>query len=213
MIVNKEAVSRIMEEIKPATLVVATKYVGIKEIEELEKLGVTIFGENRVQAFLEKYNVYHGKGTFHMIGTLQPNKVKYIIDKVSLIHSVDSLSLIKEIEKQAAKHNLVMKILLQVNISKEESKHGFDKEELEAILEYLTTCKHIEVNGLMTMAPNMESSKTSIYFKQMQELLHTLQQKFPQFPLKELSMGMSNDYQEAVACGATMVRIGSAVFK
>lgn len=213
MIVNKEAVSRIMEEIKPATLVVATKYVGIKEIEELEKLGVTIFGENRVQAFLEKYNVYHGKGTFHMIGTLQPNKVKYIIDKVSLIHSVDSLSLIKEIEKQAAKHNLVMKILLQVNISKEESKHGFDKEELEAILEYLTTCKHIEVNGLMTMAPNMESSKTSIYFTQMQELLHTLQQKFPQFPLKELSMGMSNDYQEAVACGATMVRIGSAVFK
>ena len=106
MIVNEEAVKKILEEVKPAKLVAATKYVDVKEIEKLEKLGVTCFGENRVQAFLEKYENYHGNGEFQFIGTLQPNKVKYIIDKVTLIHAVDRYSLLKEIEKQAAKRYL-----------------------------------------------------------------------------------------------------------
>ena len=100
-------------------LVAATKYVDVKEIEKLEKLGVTCFGENRVQAFLEKYENYHGNGEFQFIGTLQPNKVKYIIDKVTLIHAVDRYSLLKEIEKQAAKRDLEMPVLIQVNIAKE----------------------------------------------------------------------------------------------
>ena len=99
MIVNEEAVKKILEEVKPAKLVAATKYVDVKEIEKLEKLGVACFGENRVQAFLEKYENYHGNGEFQFIGTLQPNKVKYIIDKVTLIHAVDRYSLLKEIEK------------------------------------------------------------------------------------------------------------------
>ena len=129
MIVNEEAVKKILEEVKPAKLVAATKYVDVKEIEKLEKLGVTCFGENRVQAFLEKYENYHGNGEFQFIGTLQPNKVKYIIDKVTLIHAVDRYSLLKEIEKQAAKRDLEMPVLIQVNIAKEESKHGIEVEE------------------------------------------------------------------------------------
>ena len=131
MIVNEEAVKKILEEVKPAKLVAATKYVDVKEIEKLEKLGVTCFGENRVQAFLEKYENYHGNGEFQFIGTLQPNKVKYIIDKVTLIHAVDRYSLLKEIEKQAAKRDLEMPVLIQVNIAKEESKHGFEVEDIE----------------------------------------------------------------------------------
>ena len=125
MIVNEEAVKKILEEVKPAKLVAATKYVDVHEIEKLEELGVTCFGENRVQAFLEKYEKYHGNGEFQFIGTLQPNKVKYIIDKVTLIHAVDRYSLLKEIEKQAAKRDLEMPVLIQVNIAKEESKQWF----------------------------------------------------------------------------------------
>ena len=166
MIVNEEAVKKILEEVKPAKLVAATKYVDVKEIEKLEKLGVTCFGENRVQAFLEKYENYHGNGEFQFIGTLQPNKVKYIIDKVTLIHAVDRYSLLKEIEKQ-----------------------------------------------LMMMAPHIESSETEKYFKMTQELLQRLQKEYPMYQLDQLSMGMSNDYHEALNHGSTMIRIGSALFK
>jgi len=149
MIVNEEAVKKILEEVKPAKLVAATKYVDVKEIEKLEKLGVTCFGENRVQAFLEKYENYHGNGEFQFIGTLQPNKVKYIIDKVTLIHAVDRYSLLKEIEKQAAKRDLEMPVLIQVNIAKEESKHGFEVEEIDEVFNNLKDYPHVKVRGLM----------------------------------------------------------------
>ena len=144
MIVNEEAVKKILEEVKPAKLVAATKYVDVKEIEKLEKLGVTCFGENRVQAFLEKYENYHGNGEFQFIGTLQPNKVKYIIDKVTLIHAVDRYSLLKEIEKQAAKRDLEMPVLIQVNIAKEESKHGFEVEEIDEVFNSLKDYPHVD---------------------------------------------------------------------
>ena len=158
MEVNELAVKEILDELNDVKLIAATKYVGIDEINKLENLGVMYFGENRVQAFLEKYQKYNGNCKFHMIGTLQPNKVKYIIDKVDLIHSVDSYSLIKEIEKQANKHNLVMKVLIQVNIAKEESKHGFKVEEIEEVFDTLKNYPHIEVKGLMMMAPNIEEN-------------------------------------------------------
>ena len=212
MEVNKLEVKKIIDELKDARLVAATKYVGIEEINKLEELGVKYFGENRVQALLEKYEKYDGNCEFHMIGTLQANKVKYIIDKVSLIHSVDSYSLINEIEKQAKKHDIVAKILIQVNIAKEESKHGFKSEEIEEVFSCLKNYPHIKVEGLMMMAPNIEPEKTRKYFKQTQELLNELKLKFPEYTLKELSMGMSNDYQIALEYGATMIRIGSALF-
>lgn len=213
MIVNEEAVKKILEEVKPAKLVAATKYVDVKEIEKLEKLGVICFGENRVQAFLEKYENYHGNGEFQFIGTLQPNKVKYIIDKVTLIHAVDRYSLLKEIEKQAAKRNLEMPVLIQVNIAKEESKHGFEVEEIDEVFSNLKDYPHVKVRGLMMMAPHIESSETEKYFKMTQELLQRLQKEYPMYQLDQLSMGMSNDYHEALNHGSTMIRIGSALFK
>lgn len=213
MIVNEEAVKKILEEVKPAKLVAATKYVDVHEIEKLEKLGVTCFGENRVQAFLEKYEKYHGNGEFQFIGTLQPNKVKYIIDKVTLIHAVDRYSLLKEIEKQAAKRDLEMPVLIQVNIAKEESKHGFEVEEIDEVFDGLKDYPHVKVRGLMMMAPHIESSETEKYFKMTQELLQRLQKDYPMYQLDQLSMGMSNDYHEALKHGSTMIRIGSALFK
>ncbi len=213
MIVNEEAVKKILEEVKPAKLVAATKYVDVKEIEKLEKLGVTCFGENRVQAFLEKYENYHGNGEFQFIGTLQPNKVKYIIDKVTLIHAVDRYSLLKELEKQAAKRDLEMPVLIQVNIAKEESKHGFEVEEIDEVFSNLKDYPHVKVRGLMMMAPHIESSETEKYFKMTQELLQRLQKEYPMYQLDQLSMGMSNDYHEALNHGSTMIRIGSALFK
>ena len=213
MIVNEEAVKKILEEVKPAKLVAATKYVDVKEIEKLEKLGVTCFGENRVQAFLEKYENYHGNGEFQFIGTLQPNKVKYIIDKVTLIHAVDRYSLLKEIEKQAAKRDLEMPVLIQVNIAKEESKHGFEVEEIDEVFNCLKDYPHVKVRGLMMMAPHIESSETEKYFKMTQELLQRLQKDYSMYQLDQLSMGMSNDYHEALNHGSTMIRIGSALFK
>lgn len=213
MIVNEEAVKKILEEVKPAKLVAATKYVDVKEIEKLEKLGVTCFGENRVQAFLEKYENYHGNGEFQFIGTLQPNKVKYIIDKVTLINAVDRYSLLKEIEKQAAKRDLEMPVLIQVNIAKEESKHGFEVEEIDEVFSNLKDYPHVKVRGLMMMAPHIESSETEKYFKMTQELLQRLQKEYPMYQLDQLSMGMSNDYHEALNHGSTMIRIGSALFK
>ena len=213
MIVNEEAVKKILEEVKPAKLVAATKYVDVHEIEKLEELGVTCFGENRVQAFLEKYEKYHGNGEFQFIGTLQPNKVKYIIDKVTLIHAVDRYSLLKEIEKQAAKRDLEMPVLIQVNIAKEESKHGFEVEEIDEVFSNLKDYPHVKVRGLMMMAPHIESSETERYFKMTQELLQRLQKDYPMYQLDQLSMGMSNDYHEALKHGSTMIRIGSALFK
>lgn len=213
MIVNETAVKEILAQVKGAKLVAATKYVDYHEIEKLEALGVKYFGENRVQAFLEKYEHYHGNGEFHFIGTLQTNKVKYIIDKVTLIHSIASYSLIDEVEKQARKHQLKMPILVQVNVAKEESKHGFEVEEIEEVFDYLKNCPHLVVKGLMMMAPNIDHEETLVYFKQTKELFDNLKNKYPEFPMSEISMGMSNDYHEAMECGATLVRIGSALFK
>ena len=130
MKVNQQAVKEILKDVSPAKLVAATKYVDEKEIEELEKCGCFYFGENRVQAFMDKYEKYHGQGHWHFIGTLQKNKVKYIIDKVDLIHSVNDYGLIDELEKQASKRDIEVHILLQVNIAREESKHGFDEDDI-----------------------------------------------------------------------------------
>lgn len=213
MIVNQEEVKRILKEVSPATLVAATKYVDVEQINELEKCGCLYFGENRVQAFLEKYEKYQGMGHWHFIGTLQCNKVKYIIDKVELIHSVNTLKLIQEIEKQASKHDLVMPILLEVNIAKEESKQGFDKEDIYEAMKLIETCPHIQVQGLMMMAPHIEKENTRIYFRKTKELLGQLKKDFPQYPLHELSMGMSEDYPIALQEGATIVRIGRSLFQ
>lgn len=212
MIVNEKETKRLLEAVKPAKLVAATKYIDEKEVEKLEACGVMIYGENKVQDFLKKYENYHGEGTWHFIGTLQTNKVKYIIDKVKMIHSVANYRLIDEIEKQAAKHDLVMDILLQVNIAKEESKHGFDKEEMKDVMEYLKDKPHLNPRGLMMMAPNIEVEETRKYFKATKDLLTELQKDYPNYSLTELSMGMTHDFPIAIEEGSTMVRLGHALF-
>lgn len=213
MKVNQQAVFNILQSVQPATLIAATKYVDETQIEELEKCGCMYYGENRVQALLDKYDKYHGKGHWHFIGTLQCNKVKYIIDKVELIHSINTLKLIKEVEKQASKHDLMMHVLLEVNIADEESKQGFDQNDIKDAMDLCLQCPHIIVDGLMMMAPNIEVEDTRIYFQKTRKLLGQLQKEYPQYPLKELSMGMSQDYKVALEEGATMVRIGRALFQ
>ena len=213
MKVNQQAVSDILQSVQLATLIAATKYVDETQIEELEKCGCMYYGENRVQALLDKYEKYHGKGHWHFIGTLQCNKVKYIIDKVELIHSINTLKLIKEVEKQASKHDLMMHVLLEVNIADEESKQGFDQNDIKEAMDLCLQCPHIIVDGLMMMAPNIEVEDTRIYFQKTRILLEQLQKEYPQYPLKELSMGMSQDYKVALEEGATMVRIGRALFQ
>lgn len=213
MIVNEQAVKEILSEVGSNHLVAATKYVDEKEIEKLEQLGVQYFGENRVQAFLEKYEKYHGQGHWHFIGTLQSNKVKYIIDKVDLIHSVNTLKLIKEIEKQANKINRDIDILIEVNIAEEESKQGIDVHDIDDAMTLIQQCPHVHMRGLMMMAPNIDPDETRIYFQKTRELLNDLQKRYPEYKIDILSMGMSQDYKIALEEGSTFVRIGRALFE
>lgn len=212
MKVNKNKAKEIQEEVRPAKLIAATKYVGVEEVNELESCGCLYFGENRVQAFLDKYEKYQGKGHWHFIGTLQTNKVKYIIDKVELIHSVNSYKLIDELEKQANNKDILVHILLQVNIAREESKHGFYQEEMNDVLKYISHCPSLIVDGFMMMAPAIDIEDTRTYFKQMRILRDELNGQYSNYNLKELSMGMSQDYHIALQEGATLVRIGRALF-
>ncbi len=213
MSINNEEITKIKKQLNQAKLIAATKYVGNEELEELYQAGVIYFGENKVQDFLKKYETFKQPAHWHFIGTLQPNKVKYIIDKVELIHSVDSEKLIKEIDKQAKKINKIMPILLQVNISHEETKHGFDQSEISPILSTIQNYPNVLVIGFMTMAPHIDPEKTRPVFHDLHTLLTQCQNEFPNLPLKELSMGMSNDYNIALEEGSTLIRVGSRLFK
>ena len=195
------------------TLIAVSKTKPVEMLKEAYDAGARVFGENKVQEIVDKYDQMPSDVQWHMIGHLQRNKVKYIIDKVTLIHAVDRYSLLKEIEKQAAKRDLEMPVLIQVNIAKEESKHGFEVEEIDEVFSNLKDYPHVKVRGLMMMAPHIESSETEKYFKMTQELLQRLQKEYPMYQLDQLSMGMSNDYHEALNHGSTMIRVGSALFK
>ena len=189
-------------------------------LQEAYSYGIHDFGENKVQEIREKYEMMVEDSLmkdcpprFHMIGTLQKNKVKYLPGKVVLIHSVDSLPLSLEIEKEYAKKETTAKILLEVNVAKEESKSGFSLEELEAVVTELAKLPHVLVCGLMTVAPFTEDAEENRpVFRALREALFSLQKKFPALPLTELSMGMSGDYEVAVEEGATIVRVGSFIF-
>lgn len=208
----KSACERAGRKPEEVTLVAVSKMKPLSDIEELLGTGQMEYGENYVQELCEKYENISKPVHWHMIGHLQTNKVKYIIDKVQMIHSVANYRLIDEIEKQAAKHDLVMDILLQVNIAKEESKHGFNEEEMNEVMDYLKDKPHLNPRGLMMMAPNIEVEETRQYFKATKDLLTKLQESYPNYQLTELSMGMTHDFPIAVAEGSTMVRLGHALF-
>ena len=195
------------------SIIAVTKYVDVKTAEALLPLGVRHIGENRVDKFLEKYQTLKEfPVTWHLIGTLQRRKVKEVIPFVDYFHALDSLKLAQEIQKRT---DHVIKCFLQVNISGEESKHGFSKEELLELLPDLAQLDQIEYVGLMTMAPfEADSDELKQIFKKTQELQAEIREKqIPNMPMTELSMGMSRDYKEAIQFGSTFVRIGTAFFK
>lgn len=220
----KENTERVFQQIKDASqqsgreansvsVVAVTKYVDVPTAEALLPLGVHHIGENRVDKFLEKYEALKDRNiAWHLIGTLQRRKVKDVIQYVDYFHALDSLKLAEEIQKRSDR---VVKCFLQVNISREESKHGFSKEELLELLPELATLDKIEYVGLMTMAPfEASSDELKEIFKVTQDLqLEIREKQIPNMPMTDLSMGMSRDYKEAIEFGSTFVRIGTAFFK
>ena len=186
----------------------------METLKEAYDLGVRVFGENKVQELTDKYEALPKDIQWHMIGHLQRNKVKYIIDKVALIHSVDSIRLAETIEKEAAKHNITANILIEVNVAKEESKFGLMPEELDELIDKIKDFNHIQVKGLMTIAPFVENPETNReIFRSLRKLSVDISNKnVDNVNVSILSMGMTNDYTVAVEEGATMVRVGTGIF-
>ncbi len=201
-----------------AQLVAVSKTKPIEMLMQLYEVGWKRFGENKVQEMVEKYEVMPKDIEWHLIGTLQTNKIKYIVPFVHLIHSVDRLKVLQEINKQAAKVGRAVACLLQIHIADEETKAGFDYAEAEALLtdtELLTSMNHIQIKGLMGMATNTDDEqKIRAEFKGLKNFWEKIRQQntTSNVQFEELSMGMSGDYQIAVEEGSTLIRVGSAIF-
>ena len=195
------------------TLLAATKTVDISIINYAISSGITYIGENRVQEFLSKYQDFLPVNK-HFIGHLQTNKVKDIIDKVELIHSVDSYRLAQEISKQAVKHDIVAEILLEINIGNEQSKSGFAYEQTEEAVEKISKLENVKIKGIMAIPPICEKAEQNRqYFAKMKKLFIDIgDKKIDNSSMDILSMGMSDDYEIAIEEGATMVRLGTALF-
>ena len=194
------------------TLIAVTKTYPVDAMNEAISLGVTDIGENKPQEVRDKFD--HVKPVkWHLIGHLQSNKIKYVIDRCTMIHSVDSIKLMQKTEKSALSHDCHIDILIQVNISGEESKSGIAPDELPSLLEAAGELSRVHVKGLMTIAPKAEFGDPSVHFKNMRALFEETKQKtYKNVEMKELSMGMSNDFELAIENGATMVRVGSSIF-
>ena len=205
------AVGRAPSEI---TLVAVSKTKPVSLLQEAYDAGARVFGENKVQEIMDKYDQLPSDIQWHMIGHLQRNKVKYIIDKVAMIHSVDSLRLAQTIEQEAAKKELVMPILLEVNVAEEDTKFGLKVEEVLPLLEQISSFSHIQVKGLMTIAPFVENPEENReVFRTLKKLSVDISAKnINNVTMSVLSMGMTGDYQVAVQEGSTMVRVGTGIF-
>ncbi len=196
-------------------LLAATKMNGPEAVQEAIRAGVDICAENRVQEFLSKNAVNaYAPCCVHFIGHLQKNKVKYLVGAVELIHSVDSPELMDAISRRAVSLGIVQDVLLEVNIGGEASKSGVSPDGLEALLAHAALCPGLRVKGLMTIPPAVSTGEENRwYFRQMYELFVDIRRKtYDNVTMAELSMGMSGDYEEAVRCGATIVRLGTALF-
>ena len=208
----KETVSRSSDDI---TLIAVTKTVDVDKVIEAIECGVTDVGENKPQELARKYEVIGDKARWHLIGSLQTNKVKYIIDKVHMIHSLDRVGLCEEIQKRAEKIDRVIDCLVQVNISKEDSKHGLNEEDvIDFIKEVSSKYNNIHIKGLMTMAPfTDDEDKIRIVFKKLKNLSLKIEDlNISNVSMNYLSMGMSNDYKIAIEEGSTIVRVGTSIF-
>ena len=196
------------------TLIAVSKTKPVPVLQEAYDLGVRIYGENKVQELTEKYEVLPDDIHWHLIGHLQTNKVKYIIDKAELIHSVDSMKLAETIEKEAAKKNITARILIEVNVAEEESKFGLHVDEVIPFISEIAKFPHIKVCGLMTIAPFVENPEENrpIFAKLRKLSVDIMNKNIDNVNVSILSMGMTNDYQVAIEEGATMVRVGTGIF-
>ena len=209
-----EACSVAGRDPKEVTLIAVSKTKPVSMLKEAYDAGARCFGENKVQEIMDKHPQLPEDIQWHMIGHLQRNKVKYIVDKVSMIHSVDSLRLAQTIEQEAAKHNVCVPVLLEVNVAQEESKFGLKMDEVLPLIETIADFPHIKVQGLMTIAPYVENAEDNRdFFRQLKKLSVDIEAKnINNVSMSVLSMGMTGDYQVAVQEGATMVRVGTGIF-
>lgn len=196
------------------TLIAVSKMHTCDEIKEAVEAGITIVGENKVQELLTKMDELGDIVDYHLIGHLQTNKVKDVVGRVKLIHSLDRESLLKEIDKRAGQKDIVQDVLIQLNISKEDTKGGIYPEDLEEFLEKVSKCGNIRVMGLMTMAPFSENpEEISWVFEKAKEIFDCLKTiDYNNINMHYLSMGMSGDYLTAISCGSNMVRVGTKIF-
>lgn len=196
------------------TLIAVSKTKPLVMLEEVYGLGIRQFGENKVQELTDKYEQLPKDISWHMIGHLQRNKVKYLIGKTTLIHSVDSFRLAQEIEKEAARKNCCIDILIEVNMAAEESKFGVSPEEVLPLVEQIADFRHIHIKGLMTIAPFVENPEENrIHFANLRKLSVDIAAKnIDNVSMRILSMGMTNDYEVAIEEGATIVRVGTGIF-
>jgi len=209
----REACRRSGRKKEEVQIIAVTKYATTEATEEVLQLGISHIGESRAQDARSKWEALHTKGAWHFIGHLQTNKVKDVVGRFDYIHSLDRLSLAKEIEKKAAEFNIIIKCFIQVNVSGEESKQGLDPDALFSFAQEVSQMKHIQAVGLMTMAPyESDAEATRPVFKGLRQLRDDLNARnmFP-YPVMHLSMGMSNDFEIAVEEGATWLRLGSVL--
>lgn len=221
----KNNISAIKEEIKQAclksgrspeeiTIIAVTKTIDVERINYAVDCGLSNLGENKVQEIMDKYDAVTKGVKWNLIGHLQTNKVKYIIDKVELIHSVDSIKLAEEISRRAEKNNLIKDVLVQINVAMEETKFGINIEDAVDFVKSASVFNNIRIKGLMTIAPYDEDvEKVRPVFRQLKKKFDELaQMNIPNTEMKYLSMGMSNDYNIAIEEGANMIRVGTAIF-
>ena len=196
------------------SVVAVTKYVDSGMVDMASKMGFDKFGEGKVQDFLKKYETLQGKYDWHFIGHLQTNKVKYILDKVDLIHSVDSLELLNEIDRCAKKRGIVSNILFQVNVSLESTKYGFNVKDINEMIYKASDLKHVRVRGLMTMAPFTDNREiVRQVFRDLRKIFVDMKKEnVNNVCMDFLSMGMSNDFEIAVEEGANIIRVGTILF-
>ena len=210
----QRACDRAGRDRQEVTLIAVSKTKPVEMLQEIYDEGIRVFGENKVQELLDKYEVLPEDIKWQMIGHLQRNKVKYIIDKVNLIHSVDSIRLAESIDKEAEKKGVIVNILIEVNVAKEDTKFGLMPEEVDDFIEQIKKLEHICVKGLMTIAPFVsDPEENRPIFARLRELSVDIGKKnVDNINMSVLSMGMTNDYQVAIEEGATMVRVGTGIF-
>ena len=194
-------------------LLAVSKTKPLEYLEEAYQCGMRDFGENKVQELVEKYENFHKDVRWHLIGHLQTNKVKYLVDRVFLIHSLDSVNLLNQIEKVFGKAGKTADTLIQINIGREESKTGILEEDLEDFLAEIEKCEHVSFKGLMVIIPQGDEESNRSYFKKTKQIFEELKKrKFRNINMQILSMGMTHDYETAIEEGSTLVRIGTGIF-